>query len=70
MPELDPGLVMHRLNVDPKAKPVAQPAKVFHSKIEEQIANEVQKLLATSFIKPIHHPRWLSNIVLEKRRMG
>ena len=41
MPELDPGLVVHTLNVDPDAKPVAQPVRIFHTKIEEQIVNEV-----------------------------
>ena len=70
MLELDPELVMHTLNVDPKAKPVAQPAKVFHTEIEEQIVREVQKLLAAGFIKPIQHPRWLSNIVLVKKKNG
>ena len=35
MPGLDLGLVMHTLNVDPKAKIVAQPTKVFHTEIEE-----------------------------------
>ena len=35
MPRLDLGLVVHTFNVDPDAKPVAQPAKVFHTKIEE-----------------------------------
>ena len=34
MPGLDPGLVVHTLNVDPEAKPVAQPARVFHTEIE------------------------------------
>ena len=38
---LDPGLVVHKLNVEPKAKLVAQPAKVFHAEIEEQIVKEV-----------------------------
>jgi len=38
---LDPGLVMHTLNVDPEAKPVAQLARVFHTEIEEQIVKEV-----------------------------
>ena len=52
MPGLDLGLVVHMLNVDPKAKPVAQPTKIFHTKIEEQIVKEVQKLLAAEFIKP------------------
>ena len=50
---LDPGLVVHTLNVDPKAKPVAQLAKIFHIEIEGQIVKEVQKLLAVGFIKPI-----------------
>ena len=53
MPGLDLGLVVHMLNVDPKAKPVAQPTKIFHTEIEEQIVKEVQKLLAAEFIKPI-----------------
>ena len=55
MPELDPGLVTHTLNVDPKVKPVAQPARIFHTEIEGQIVREVQKLLAAGFIKPIQH---------------
>lgn len=60
---LDPGLVVHTLNVDPKAKLVAQPTRVFHSEIEKQIVKDVQKLLVIGFIKLIQHPRWLSNIV-------
>ena len=68
MPSLDPRLVVHTLNVNPEAKPVAQPARVFHIEIEKQIVKEVQKLLAAGFIKPIQHPWWLSNIVLWKRK--
>ena len=44
MPRLDPRLVVHTFNVDPKAKPVAQPARVFHTKIEGQIVKEVMAL--------------------------
>ena len=65
---LDPGLVIHTLNVDPEAKPVAQPARVFHIEIEGKIVREVQKLLAAGFIKPIQHLRWLSNIVPVKKK--
>ena len=53
MPGLDPRLVAHTLNVDPEARPVAQPARIFHTEIEGQIVKEVQKLLAAGFIKPI-----------------
>ena len=70
MPGLDPGLVAHTLNVDPEAKPMAQPARIFHTEIEGQIVKEVQKLLAAGFIKPIQHPRWLSNIVPVKKKNG
>ena len=70
MPGLDPRLVAHTLNVDPEARPVAQHARIFHTKIEGQIVKEVQKLLAAVFIKPIQHRCWLSNIVLVKKKNG
>ena len=63
MPGLDPRLVVHMLNMDPEAKAVARPARIFHTEIERQIVKEVQKLLAAGFIKPIQHLCWLSNIV-------
>ena len=47
-----------------------QPARIFHTKIERKIVKEVQKLLATGFIKPIQHMRWLSNIVPIKKKNG
>ena len=68
MPGLDPRLVAYTLNVDLEAKPVAQPAKIFHTEIEGQIVKEVHKLLAAGFIKPIQHPRWLSNIIPVKKK--
>ena len=33
MPGLNPRLVAHTLNVDPEARPVAQPARIFHTEI-------------------------------------
>ena len=57
MPGLDLGLVVYTLNLNPKAKPVAQPVRIFHIEIEGQIVKEVQKLLVVGFIKPIQHLR-------------
>jgi len=31
---LDPGLVVHSLNVDPEVKSIVQPSRVFHIDIE------------------------------------
>ena len=70
MPSLDPGLVVHALNVDPGVKPVIQPTKVFHTDVETQITQEVKKLLAAGFIKPVQHPKWLSYVVPVKKKNG
>ena len=53
MLDLDPGLVVHSLNVDPGVKSVIQPAGVFHTDVEAQITQEVKNLLVAGFIKPI-----------------
>lgn len=37
MPRLDPNLVVHKLNMEPVTKPVAQLARVFHTNLEAQI---------------------------------
>ena len=50
---LDSGLVVYSLNIDPRVKLVVQPAKVFNINVEAQITQEVKKLLAAGFIKPI-----------------
>ena len=57
MPRIDPGLVAHSLNVEPGTRPVVQPMRTFHTEVEAQITQEVKKLLATGFIKPIQHPQ-------------
>lgn len=41
MLELDPRLVVHTLNIDPEAKPMVQPARIFHTEIERQIVKEM-----------------------------
>uniref|UniRef100_A0A2N9FRF5 Uncharacterized protein n=1 Tax=Fagus sylvatica TaxID=28930 RepID=A0A2N9FRF5_FAGSY len=68
MPGIDPKLVAHSLNVEPGTKPVVQPMRTFHPQVEAQITQEVKKLLSAGFIKPIQHPRWLSNIVPVKKK--
>ena len=64
MPRIDPKLVVHSLNVEPGTRSVVQPMRTFHPEVKAQITQEMNKLLSVAFIKPIQHPRWLSNIVL------
>ena len=70
MSGIDPELVAHSLNVEPGTRPMVQPIRTFHPKVEAQITQEVKKLLAAGFIKPIQHSRWLSNIVPIKKKNG
>ena len=67
---LDLGLVVPYLNVDLRTKLVVQLARVFHTEVNAQITQEVKKLLAVGFIKPIQHSKWLSNIVPVKKKNG
>uniref|UniRef100_A0A2N9F490 Integrase catalytic domain-containing protein n=1 Tax=Fagus sylvatica TaxID=28930 RepID=A0A2N9F490_FAGSY len=63
MPRIDPKLFVHSLNVEPGTRSVVQPMRTFHPEVGAQITQEIKKLLVAGFIKPIQHPRWLSNIV-------
>ena len=51
MPGLDPGLVVHSLNVNLRVRPVVQPARVFHTEVEAQI---IQKAVDSWFYQT--HP--------------
>ena len=63
-------MVTHKLNVDPKAKPIKQPPRKYHLDIKEKIKVEVNKLLNVGFIEEIKCPEWLANIVLVKKKGG
>ena len=67
---IDLELVAHSLNVEPGTRPVVQPMKTFHPEVKTQITQEVKKLLAAGFIKPIQHPWCLSNIIPVKKKNG
>ena len=64
---IDLEMMAHTFNIEPRAKLVVQPRRIFYPNVEAQIVQEVKKLLAAGFIKPIEHPQWLSNIVPMKK---
>jgi len=51
MPGLDPQVAMHRLNINPDAKPVKQQQRRFRPEIMEVIQSEVMKLIGFDFIR-------------------
>lgn len=57
---------LHRLNVNPKTRPMKQKKRTFGPKRNKLIKEEVDKLLSAGHIRPVQYPEWLSNVVLVK----
>ena len=56
MPEIDPSVITHRLNVSPSYKPIRQRKRVFALKRGNAIKEEVNKLVTTEFIREVYYP--------------
>ena len=63
MPDLDPQVAMHRLNVKLDVKTVNQQQRRFRPNIMEAIETEVHKLIECGFIREEQNPDWVANIV-------
>ena len=70
MPGIDRRVIKHSLNVDPTKKLVQQKRRVFALERNKAIIEEVEKLLTTGFIREVHYPKWLANIVMVKKSNG
>jgi hypothetical protein len=70
MPGIPKVVIDHHLKIYPDARPVQQRRR--RQSIERQnfIREEIKKLLDASFIREVHHPRWLANpVVVPKANM-
>ena len=67
MPGIPASLIQHCLNVDPEKKPIQQRRRVFAPEQNKVVMDEVNKLLATNFIREFHYPKWLANVVMVKK---
>ncbi|XP_021748588.1 uncharacterized protein LOC110714389 [Chenopodium quinoa] len=70
MPGIHPDVIVHKLNVDRRARPVRQKKRNFSTEKIEAIKSEVNKLLAEGFIEPCTYPEWLANVVMVKKPSG
>lgn len=70
MPGIDPSIIVHQLNVDENAKPIKKKRRSFAAERNQVAANEIEKLLQANFIREVHYPEWLTNIVLVKKSNG
>ena len=69
MPGLDSQVAMHRLNINPDAKPVKQQQQQCRPEIMEAIQSEVKKLMDSGFIRE-ERPDWVAKIVPVTKKSG
>ena len=70
MPEIDPSIIVHKLNVSPSFSPILQKKRVFVQERDLTIVKEVHKLQETSFIREVYYSDWLANVVMVKKANG
>jgi len=70
MPGIPRKVVEHSLEIRAGSKPVKQRLRCFDEEKRKIIGEEIHKLLTAGFIKEVHHPDWLANPILIKKKNG
>ena len=70
MPGIPREVAEHALKIHPGSKPVKQCLRCFDEEMRRAIGEEIAKLSAAEFIKEVHHPKWLANPVLVRKKSG
>ncbi|GAA0153150.1 hypothetical protein LIER_11462 [Lithospermum erythrorhizon] len=70
MSGVDPGVVVHRLYLDPHYNPIKQKNQTFLEDKGEAIREEVNKLLGADVIRELLFPTGLANVVLVPKLNG
>ena len=70
MPGIPREVAEHSLEIRAGSKPVKQRSRRFDEEKRKIIGEEIHKLLMAGFIKEVHHPDWLANPVLVKKKNG
>src|SRR4051812_25538997 len=70
MPGVSRELAEHKLNVDPRPRPIKQALRPLIEERRKATAIEVKRLLDTGFIVAIKLPKWLANPVIVENKNG
>ena len=70
MPGIPREVAEHTLKIHPGSKPMKQRLRHFDEEKRRAIGEEIAKLLAVGFIREVHHPEWLANPVLVRKKSG
>ncbi|KAL0461185.1 UNVERIFIED_CONTAM: Transposon Ty3-G Gag-Pol polyprotein [Sesamum latifolium] len=67
---IEPEVITHHLNIDPRVKPIKQKKIHFCPKKDKIIQAEIDKLVAAGHVEEIQFPEWLCNVVLVPKPDG
>ena len=70
MPDIDPRIACHHLDVNPMVKPIVQRKRKMGEERRKAVDEEVKRLQEARFISEIKYPTWLANTVLVKKASG
>ncbi|XP_050258917.1 uncharacterized protein LOC126703906 [Quercus robur] len=70
VPEVDPGFIVHKLNVDPSYPSKKQKLRRSVKDLVEAVRQEVEKLKEVGAIKETFFPEWLANTVVVRKKNG
>jgi hypothetical protein len=68
MPSISKKVAEHALEIRAGSRPVKQRLRRFDEEKRKVIGKEIHKLLKAGFIKEVHHPEWLTNPILVKKK--
>jgi len=68
MPGIPREVAEHSLEIRAGSNTVKQRLRRFDEEKGKIIGEEIHKLLTVGFIKEVHHPDWLANPVLVKKK--
>lgn len=67
MPSIAKDVVVHWLDIKPSLTTVQQKPKFFSPDKKVEMKEDVHKFLIASFIREVHYPTCLTNIIMEKK---
>ena len=67
MLEIEPSVMVHKLNVSPSFPPIHLKKRVFTQERDRAMVEEVCKLQDVEFIREVYYLDWLANVVMVKK---
>lgn len=70
MVRIDPNRACHRLNIDPKARPIRQKRMPMNDDRYAALKEEVDRVISNRSIRETKYPSWLAKLVIVKKSNG